>query len=52
MAKTTKKYRVSHGDETILVSATSQKKAIELAMERKGWDSGISCTEIKGGKKK
>lgn len=45
--KKAKQYRVRHGDETILVGATSQKKAIELAMERKGWESEISCTEIK-----
>ena len=43
--KKTKKYRVRCGDETILVSATSQKKAIKLAMERKGWESQISCME-------
>ena len=51
-AKTTKTYLVSHGNETISVRTTSQKKAIKLAMERKGWESGISCMEVKGGKKK
>jgi len=46
-AKKKKQYRVKHGDKTILVSATSQSEAIDIAMERKGWESEISCTEIK-----